>query len=115
MLSSAPNLKSFLSFCPHCKFRAWGEELNPRIAVYDTVKKTWKYAFYPLDAAESLNGGWVGLSDIAPLGKGKFLVLERDNQGGPDAALKKIYSIDLGDYSWEDGTLLTKMLYIWIW
>jgi len=92
--------------------RAWGEEPNPRIAVYNSVEKTWKYAFYPLDAAESLNGGWVGLSDIAPLGEGKFLVLERDNQGGPDAALKKIYSIDLGDYSWEDGTLLTKTLFM---
>lgn len=91
--------------------RAWGEETNPRIAVYDTTEETWKYAFYPLDEPESLNGGWVGLSDIAPLGECKFLVLERDNQGGPDAAIKRIYSIDLGDYSWEDGTVLQKTLY----
>ncbi len=33
------------------------------------------------------------------------------SQGGPDAALKKVYSIDLGDYSWEDGTVLEKTLY----
>jgi len=91
--------------------RAWGEETNPRIAVYDTEEETWKYAFYPLDEPESLYGGWVGLSDIAPLGDCKFLVLERDNQGGPDAAIKRIYSIDLGDYSWEDGTVLEKTLY----
>ena len=38
-------------------------------------------------------------------------MLERDNQGGPDAAIKRIYSIDLGDYSWEDGTVLEKTLY----
>ena len=90
--------------------RAWGDETNPRVAVYDTTKLIWKYAFYPLDEPESQNGGWVGLSDIAPLGGGKFLVLERDNQAGYDAAIKKIYSIDLGDYSWKDGTLLTKTL-----
>jgi hypothetical protein len=90
--------------------RAWGEETNPRLAVYDTTQGIWKHAFYPLDEPESQNGGWVGLSDIAPLGGGKFMVLERDNQAGHDAAIKKIYSVDLGDYSWEDGTLLTKTL-----
>lgn len=91
--------------------RAWGEEANPRIAVYDVTEETWKYAFYPLDEPESQNGGWVGLSDISSLGEGKFLVLERDNQAGPDAAIKKIYSIDLGDYSWKEGTVLEKTLY----
>lgn len=93
-------------------FSAWGEEDSPRIAVYDTETASWKYAFYPLDEPASLNGGWVGLGDIAPLGESKFLVIERDNQGGPDAALKKIYEIDLGDYSWEDGTVLEKTLYM---
>ena len=90
--------------------RAWGNETNPRVAVYDTIKLIWKYAFYPLDEPLSQFGGHVGLSDIAPLGGGKFLVLERDNQAGVDAAIKKIYRIDLGDYSWKDGTLLTKTL-----
>jgi len=92
--------------------RAWGEEPEPRIAVYDTEAGTWSYAFYPLDTPKSLYGGWVGLSDIASLGDGKFMVVERDNQGGPDAAIKKIYSIDLGDYSWEDGTMLEKTLFM---
>lgn len=91
--------------------RAWGEEAYPRIAVYDTDTETWKYAFYPLNDPDDVKGGWVGLSDIAPLGGGKFLVLERDNQGGPDAYQKSIYLIDLGYYSWTDGTILTKTLY----
>ena len=90
--------------------REWGDESNPRIAVYDTSAETWKYAFYPLDEPESQNDGWVGLADIAPVGGGKFLVLERDNQFGPDAAIKKIYAIDLGDYSFEDGKTVTKSL-----
>ena len=47
--------------------------------------------FYPLDDVESQYGGWVGLSDITNVGEGEYLVLERDNQGGPDAAIKRIY------------------------
>lgn len=91
--------------------RAWGDEANPRIAVYNTTDSTWKHAFYPLAEPTSQNGGWVGLSDIAPAGDGKFYVLERDNQGGPDAGLKCITCIDLGDFSFEDGVTLEKELY----
>ena len=46
---------------------------------------------------ESQNDGWVGLSDITSLGDGTFLVVERDNQGGPDAAIKRLYTFSLGD------------------
>ena len=91
--------------------RAWGNDANPRLAVYNQDTESWKYAFYPLDVAESQNGGWVGLSDIAPLGHGHFLVLERDNQGGPDAAIKRIYKIDLGDFTFADGTTVEKVLF----
>jgi hypothetical protein len=75
--------------------RAWQGEDHPRIGVYDTVYGEWGFVFYPLDSPESQNGGWVGLSDISSLGDGEFLILERDNQGGPDAAIKKIYKINL--------------------
>ena len=76
--------------------RAWTGDANPRVLVYDTETSEWvgDY-FYPLDAVESQNGGWVGLSDISPLGNNNFLVLERDNQGSPDAAVKRLYSINL--------------------
>ena len=90
--------------------RAWGGEAHPRLAIYNQATDTWKYAFYPLDAPESQYGGWVGLSDIAPIGDGQFLVLERDNQGGPDAAIKRIYQINLGDFSFEDGSAVEKVL-----
>jgi hypothetical protein len=91
--------------------RAWLGEENPRLGIYNTVDETWKFVFYPLDAPESQNGGWVGLSDISPLGCGKFLVLERDNQAGPDAAVKKLYEIDLGDLAdVTDGATITKTL-----
>ncbi|MGF1498618.1 MAG: esterase-like activity of phytase family protein [Elainellaceae cyanobacterium] len=88
--------------------RAWGDDPNPRVLVYDTNTSEWvgDY-FYPLDEVESQNGGWVGLSDIAPLGNGRFLVLERDNQGGPDAAVKRLYTIELSP-TLQNGDTLEK-------
>jgi hypothetical protein len=75
--------------------RAWEGESNPRIGIYDITNDTWSFVFYPLDAAISQNGGWVGLSDISSLGNGEFLIVERDNQGGVDAAIKRLYKVDL--------------------
>ena len=88
--------------------RAWAGETQPRIGVYDLVAKTWQFMFYPLDAVASPNGGWVGLSDITALGGGKFMVVERDNQGGPDARIKRLYSINLTGVA--AGATLTKTL-----
>lgn len=88
--------------------RAWNSESNPRLGIYDSETGEWDFVFYPLDAVESQNGGWVGLSDITATGDGNFLVLERDNQGGPDAAIKKIYEISLADY--ESGATISKTM-----
>lgn len=88
--------------------RAWGGEANPRIGIYNSATKDWQFLFYPLDRSESQNGGWVGLSDIASLGGGDFLVVERDNQGGPDAAIKRLYKFNVDGL--EDGATLTKVL-----
>lgn len=75
--------------------RAWNGEANPRLGIYDLGNDTWSFVYYPLDAVASPNGGWVGLSDVTALGNGQFLVVERDNQGGPDARIKRLYRIDL--------------------
>lgn len=88
--------------------RAWKDETQPRIGVYDIGTKTWQFMFYPLDPVASPNGGWVGLSDITALGNNKFLVIERDNQGGPDARIKRLYRIDLTGKT--DGATLSKIL-----
>jgi len=90
--------------------RAWEGEANPRIGIYNTANKTWSFVFYPLDKAESQNGGWVGLSDITSIGNGEFLVLERDNQGGPDAAIKRIYKIDLSAATADSTVIKTLAL-----
>jgi hypothetical protein len=88
--------------------RAWVGETQPRVGVYDLAAKTWQFMFYPLDPVASPNGGWVGLSDITALGSNKFLVIERDNQGGPDARIKRLYRIDLTGKA--DGATLSKIL-----
>ncbi len=79
--------------------RAWEEAGDPetvaRIGRYDRFRQTWTFVHYPLDEPTSANGGWVGLSELTHLGRGQFAVLERDNQGGPDATVKRIYRIDL--------------------
>lgn len=65
-------------------------DLNPSIE-----EGEWKFFYYPLDSVESPAGGFVGLSEITALGKGKFVVIERDNQAGPDARIKRLYQIDI--------------------
>jgi hypothetical protein len=59
----------------------------------------------------SLVGGWVGLSEITNIGKGDFLLIERDNRAGPDAAIKRIYKISLGT-DLDVIANLTKSLYL---
>ncbi len=66
-----------------------------RIGRYHTETKKWKFYYYPLEAPQSANGGWVGLSEIAHLGGKRFAVIERDNQAGPDAVIKRIYSFSI--------------------
>jgi len=88
--------------------RAWVDDTQPRVGIYDLANNTWQFMFYPLDLVESPNGGWVGLSDITALGNNQFLVIERDNQGGPDARVKRLYRIDLTGKA--DGTTLSKTL-----
>ncbi|ARU54965.1 alkaline phosphatase-like protein [Oleiphilus messinensis] len=88
--------------------RAWNGEDNARIGIFDLASSTWSFLFYPLDPRESQAGGWVGLSDLTALGNGEFLVLERDNQGGPDAAIKRLYRINLSDLN--DGDVISKTL-----
>jgi len=82
--------------------RAWADDDHPMILAYNLQDKEFFRFFYPLDEVESQNGGWVGLSDITYLGDGKFLVLERDNQYGPDAAIKRVYCINLLESDVDD-------------
>lgn len=94
-----------------CLQRAWQGMTNPKILVYDIDLGLWTLVVdYPLDAVESSAGGWVGLADITSVGKNKFYVLERDNQGNKDAAVKRVYCINLKRAKF--GDVLSKKLVV---
>jgi len=66
-----------------------------RIGRYQVASGAWSFYYYRLDPAASPNGGWVGLSEIVAIDADNFAVIERDNQGGPDAAVKRIYEFNI--------------------
>jgi hypothetical protein len=74
--------------------REWKEDSKGlvKIAVYTPATKTWGFVHYPIETAER---GWVGLSDLTPMGDKGFIVLERDNQIGDLARVKRLYRISL--------------------
>ena len=89
---------------------AWtGDDHSCLGLYYNAVDGPWKFLFYKLEPVQPQYGGWVGLSDLASLGNGVFLVLERHNQGGPDASIKRIYRIDIGDYSFAEGSKIARL------
>ena len=65
-----------------------------KVGKYDVASGEWTFAAYPLDAVESPAGGWVGLSEITVLPDGRVAIVERDNQLGEEAAVKRVYGID---------------------
>jgi hypothetical protein len=67
-----------------------------RIGRFTPATNEWKFFYYPLDAVESPAGGWVGLSEIVALDDSRLLVLERDNQAGPEARIKRLYEVNIG-------------------
>ena len=64
-----------------------------RIGRYSVATKSWAWLAYPLDAAPA--GAWVGLSEIVAVDHDTFAVIERDNQRGPAATVKKVYTFDV--------------------
>jgi hypothetical protein len=66
-----------------------------RIGVYNPQNGQWRFLYYPLDAIQSPNGGSMFLSELVSLGDNNFAVIERDNQFGPDARVKRIYRFSI--------------------
>lgn len=98
--------------------REWVGDPGDRVRIgrYNTETGDWEFYYYPLDTPTSPNGGWVGLSEIVSLGNNTFAVIERDNQAGTDARIKKIYKFSVDGLipqtqeSGEAFPLLTKTL-----
>lgn len=64
-----------------------------KLVTYHVKNKEWGAVRYPLDKTES---GWVGLSEITLHGD-KVYIVERDNQIGAAAAVKKLYKVNAAD------------------
>ncbi|WP_430789793.1 esterase-like activity of phytase family protein [Actinoplanes sp. G11-F43] len=77
-----------------------------RIGRYDTVTKTWSWLLYPLDTAPA---GWTGLSELVAVDGDTFAVIERDNQRGTLASIKRIYTFDVPK-RWTGTPLVRKKL-----
>jgi len=77
--------------------REWKDDPKGQVklGIYTPSTGAWGFVRYPLDAPRSPAGGWVGLSEIVSLGDLRFAVVERDNQGGPNAAIKQVAVISL--------------------
>ena len=73
--------------------REWGDDPKgqTKLLAYKPKAKEWTAVRYPLEAVET---GWIGLSEITAH-DGKLYVIERDNQIGANARVKRIYSVAL--------------------
>ncbi|WP_375688482.1 esterase-like activity of phytase family protein [Pseudooceanicola sp. LIPI14-2-Ac024] len=71
--------------------REWGDDPknHVKLVAYNTETEEWGAVLYPKAAADT---GWTGLSEIVAQGDW-FYVVERDNQIGDAAKIKKIYRI----------------------
>ncbi|WP_414657784.1 esterase-like activity of phytase family protein [Deinococcus sp. VB343] len=69
-----------------------------RLMRYDLQTRQWSLA-----GRYALEGLGEAIGDLTPINDREFLVLERDNKQGADAALKRVYSISLDDMN-PDGT-----------
>ena len=75
--------------------REWGDDEKGfvKLVSYKPSSEEWGAVRYPLEKAEA---GWVGLSEITASGDHAYII-ERDNQIGPNAKLKKLYRVALAD------------------
>jgi len=75
--------------------RPWKDDPDnhAKLLRLDLNSGEWSAAHYPLETASQ---GWVGLSDIE-IRNGKIYIIERDNQIGEAAAVKRLYALQLDD------------------
>ncbi|MEV0713330.1 esterase-like activity of phytase family protein [Asanoa sp. NPDC050611] len=64
-----------------------------RIGRYSVADNKWAWLGYQLDAAPA--GAWIGLSELVAVDNDTFAVIERDNQRGLRATVKKVYTFDV--------------------
>jgi len=73
--------------------REWKDDEKGLVKLlsYNVKDKSWGAVAYPLDKTEN---GWVGLSEITAH-DGQLYIVERDNQIGQKAAIKRLYRVTI--------------------
>lgn len=92
--------------------RAARGETGTRIGRYDVGTGQFAWWTYPLEST-STPGDWIGLSEITTMDDDTLAVIERDKLSGPQARIKRIYTVDLTSAPQPDGQqlpVLTKTL-----
>lgn len=69
-------------------------EQTTRIGRYDVAAGTWSWFGYELESTD-FDGDWIGLSEIVAVDQHTLAVIERDKLNGPDAAIKRIYTVEV--------------------
>ncbi|MFI7604879.1 esterase-like activity of phytase family protein [Micromonospora sp. NPDC049366] len=74
-----------------------------RLGRYDVQAGTWSWYGYQLGST-TVPGDWIGLSEITVVGD-RLAVIERDKLNGPNAALKRVYTVPMPSTAATDGPL----------
>jgi Esterase-like activity of phytase len=84
-----------------------------RIGRYDTTTGEWSWFGYQLEST-GVPGDWLGLSEIVAVDDDTLAVIERDKLNGPNAAIKRVYTVGVPEGSGVAGlatpTVLGKSL-----
>lgn len=80
-----------------------------RLGRYDVTGQTWSWVGYPIDAAPS-EDAFVGLSEVVAIDHDSLAVIERDNQVGVDAEIKRVYWFDVPAEIGDDLPVVEKTL-----
>ena len=76
--------------------REWQDDPEgfAKIGEYNRKTRSWGFYHYPLGKPESSRKAWVGLSEITTVAPSQYMVIERDNQRGVYAMVKRVFSVD---------------------
>lgn len=82
-----------------------------RLGRYDVATGAWSWFAYPLETTATA-GDWIGLSEVVAVDADTLAVIERDKLNGPNAAVKRVYTVDVPASDPAPGTVgtLTKTL-----
>ncbi|GAA1130530.1 esterase-like activity of phytase family protein [Citricoccus alkalitolerans] len=72
---------------------AAGEDFA-RIGRFTVATGEWEWFGYTLESTD-VEGDWIGLSEVTAVDADTLAVIERDKLNGPDAALKKVFTVEV--------------------